>query len=144
VINLPKRIDSDLDAEIRRNYSQKCHELTQEDVNQFSGKLLRRIRMLEKSNQDLMQDLGIAAKVFYSVLLLDKKFDLADMDDHHRKLAAALSYFLDPMGVIPDHSISDGFLDDAILFNHCVRSLKKNSRDRVLEYFSIAKMKHLD
>ncbi len=139
MIDLKQRISANLRLEIKEEYAARCDGLTQDHVDQLKTKFLRKSALIKNSEQDWVRSLYLHIKVLYSILIMDKVYYLDDMQSHHIRIASALSYFIDPMGVIPDHSMGDGFFDDALVINMCINNLPRVQKERIERLLSMAK-----
>ena len=52
-------------------------------------------------------------------------------------LLAAIKFMLEPLDVIPDHDLLEGYNDDAVAFNYCLRKMNPATRARIEKLTSL-------
>lgn len=93
-----------------RDACQSCTDLTREQIIEQANSMLIKVRQSSTSDfiRERMNQLGVMID-----MLNDRRWDMSDEDS--QRVLAALSYFSDTQGLIPDDLPVLGYLDDAIM-----------------------------
>lgn len=113
--------ESDLDHYRRRLQEawQRCRDRDEGELVQAARKLLERMREagLSETVKRRLDDLGDLIS-----MLEDEEWGLEGED--REKITSVMSYFVDPMDMIPDDMPGLGYLDDALMTELIVRELR--------------------
>ena len=139
MIELKRKIDASLRYEVECEFNKRIENLEDDHFENVKLKIMRRLELIKNAHEPQLRELYLHTKVLYSLLLMENAVLIENMKDYHKKIAAYLSHFADPLGVIPDHSMGDGYLDDCVMVNLCIKKLPKKARDKIDKLLSVAK-----
>ena len=131
MIKINTRISSRLREDVHSELLKHVEEISQQRIEYIKARIARRMKVISASRQILVRSLHDHIKALYLFLASDGGFDVDNLTEHHCLIWGGMSYFIDPVGVIPDHAIGDGYLDDAIMVNAILQKLPKSYRNRV-------------
>ena len=125
MIPLPQSITADQKKQIASFFDNLLEELDLSHQLKIHRFLPVTIDSLSGHNGTWLGDLAQHATEFYRAYQDEVSANGTGNTDVRRLLAAALYYIIECNDVIPDHRLSDGFLDDAYLVNLCIKKIEK-------------------
>jgi len=127
-INLPQPIDRLLRATIKDSYESAIRDIDEDDQSYVLRKTPRVVARL-KSQGNWLNSLAQTAFSLYLYLSDENGIShpVTEQSLATRQIAAALFYLCDPFDVIPDATPAIGYLDDALVINHCLSKLRATS-----------------
>jgi len=96
-----------------------CKELSRQQIIDKASETLTQVR--SSSTSDFIRERMNQLDVLID-MLMDERWDMSDEDS--QRVLAALSYFSNPQGLIPDDLPVLGFLDDAIMVEIVCKELQ--------------------
>ena len=141
-LTLPMSVSWELRAVIKGAYENAILDVDENDEVYIRAKILRVVARLGAQGEWL-SDL---ARISYSLfqLMETEELSLKNGDSTvKRSILAALLYLCNPWDIIPDHTPSTGYVDDALVMNHCISGLKTSSPDLYRELEEIASSRRM-
>lgn len=124
MIKLNKPIPRVLRDNAENSFKELQKSCSATEVKYIVRRVTRVTNRLISSSNGMERELGYCSKAMFEVL----KESVAENEKKYiRLMIAALYYLCDPNDLIPDYALDDGYLDDALVINSCLRKLRKES-----------------
>ena len=137
MIDLKQRIPKQLRDQTNAEFEERIKNVSQNDLDNLKTEVPRKIKIISNSQQAYVQELGMHVSILYSMLKLDKIESIEGLQNYQLRIIAAINYFIDDFDIIPDHSLHDGFVDDALVVNQCLKQLPKAQKIKFEQYYSM-------
>lgn len=129
MISIPIKLAPDLKKKIRQSYKDAIDDTSGDEVDYVKNKIDRVLNRLAKTHSKWMRELyahAFAMRKCCATRLLDAEVERCDLNHSDKRIVAALFYLCNPYDIIPDHIPGEGYVDDAIVLNTCLKDLKRD------------------
>ena len=126
-----------LGVEMRRlidTYLEQTRDAMGEEEFFYIGRHFeRKVKAVSASRIPWVRELAEEMRLLHQIYQAHSEGEVHLDDDAISNIGLALFYFVNPYDIIPDHVPGKGYLDDAYVFNLCIRRLKKHAPQLVLD-----------
>ena len=130
-IKIPFNFSPRLRSRITKMYNLALKECGADEEKYIESKLPKVLARLRRAESGWVHDLALYAEVLYDDVLKRKK--KGKYANARRPVLGALFYLCEPWDVIPDLTPGTGYMDDAAVFNACLRKIRSISKPLHLE-----------
>lgn len=125
----PVKTSTRLEAEVRRLIN-SCLEKTRDTMGEddffyIGRQFKRKLKAVSASRIPWVRQLAEEMAILHEIYRAHIEGEVHLDDDVIATIGVALLYFVDPYDIIPDHVPGKGYIDDAYVFNRCLRQLNK-------------------
>lgn len=124
-LELTESLSSDLKKLIKDSFDNILATIGEEEFLYVGEKFEKKISAVEASRTSWIRDLSSGMTSLYELLEAHSQGEAPLSDAAVVVVGAALFYFVNPYDVIPDHIPATGYLDDAYVYNLCVKRLRR-------------------
>lgn len=121
------RLDPDTRRRITSYLENARSSMGEEEYFYIARHFQRKVRVVSTSRIPWVRALAAEMVVLHRIYEAHLEGEMELGDDAISTISVALFYFVNPYGVIPDHVPGKGYLDDAYVFERCLRELKKRA-----------------
>jgi uncharacterized membrane protein YkvA (DUF1232 family) len=108
-----------------------AQEMGEEEFFYVGRQFERKATAVSESRIPWVQHLSAEMTHLYSIYKAHSEGEMQLTEEVVSLIGSTLYYFVNPHDIIPDHIPGRGYLDDAFVFNRCVKTLRKVAPDLV-------------
>jgi len=141
MINIRETIPRGLREQVTSEFKKRLSDLSDSEISEVEQKVFKKMQLISNSHQSWVRDVALHVRVLYVMIkldIVDSIESIENMEKFQLTIYTALHYFIDDFDLIPDHSLHDGFLDDALMINHCINRLPKAQKERFEKFYKAA------
>ncbi|SMN00675.1 hypothetical protein SPONL_1509 [uncultured Candidatus Thioglobus sp.] len=129
MIEIKEKIPQGLKGEIKVALDKRLGEVSQKDIQKVNSEIEAKTLLISKSHQFWERKIAVYAEALFKIVETGEATMIEEMEPFQLLIYATLNYFVDDFDLIPDYIMQDGYVDDALMINLCVKRLPKEQKN---------------
>lgn len=126
VVQEAKKLGQELRVQVIEALSDASAEYGNDEHRYVVSKIDKKLSYTDASSTAWIKELSMGFRQLYNYYQAISVSESRGSNQFWPRIGATLFYFINPFDIIPDHTPSTGYLDDAFAFYYCVRQLPED------------------
>lgn len=126
VVKEARKLNQDLRGKVTNALCDARTEYGDDEHAYVVSKIEKKLSYTDKSSTAWVRDLSHGFRKLFAYYQVASSSGHPEQNEYWRMVGATLFYFINPFDIIPDHTPSTGYVDDAFAFYYCVRQLPED------------------